>query len=214
MVDGLTPQSEMPQPLPEDGSQGDGKDSFLASKNGRLVVIVGAVVAFLVIAGVAALLVMNFLFSPDDAADDLLVETPSVVTTSTVAIEAVADPVEPDPVSMSELFTFRDIFDPLLKPRPAEEATPTDDVTAGEVDTLYLINIIVEDGITKAVLEYNASRFNLAEGEALAGTPWQVLSIGSNSVVMLFGDSRVTLAIGQGVTTDGSTAAGAVPSDK
>jgi hypothetical protein len=31
-------------------------------------------------------------------------------------------------------------------------------------------------------------------------TPWKVLSISDTSVVMLFGDDRVTISVGQGLT--------------
>jgi len=202
MVDDLTPQNAAPT--------GDAlldpeqKPGFFASSTGRIVLIVSAVLGFLMVAGIAVAVVMTFFLG--NAAEDLLTSgtTPggSGSTTATTA----ADPVEPDEVPLSDVFTFRDIFDPLLKPAAAVDdetsdggSSETSETADGEAGTLYLQNIVVEDGVSKAVLLYNGTMYTLPQGGTIPGTPWQVLSIGSTSVVMLYGDSQISLSVGQGV---------------
>lgn len=215
MVDDITPAEGVTQPL-ADVSSGGTKQPFWLNPKGRIALIAGAIVVVLVVATIAIVLVMNFLRGESGSDDVLNQGQGSTVSTSTVpaASEAIT---EPGKIPKSDLFTFRDIFEPVLKPRPSQVATPSDEATGavdGDPDTLYLLNIVVEDGVAKALLEFNQVRHTLAEGETISGTPWQVLSIGSNSVVMLYGDSRITLAIGQGVTTDDSSPGGTTPTTK
>lgn len=216
MVDDMTPMEGAAQPLADVPST-ETKQSFLSTPNGRIALIAGAVVLFLVVAAVATVLVLNFLGGESETDDALNTGPGSTVSTPTVPTGTSEAVVEPGAVPASDLFTFRDIFDPVLKPRPFQEATPSDETTGvvdSDPETLYLLNIVVEDGVAKALLEFNTTRHTLAEGETISGTPWQVLSIGSNSVVMLYGDSRITLSIGQGVTTDGSSPGSTTPTTK
>jgi len=92
----------------------------------------------------------------------------------------------------------------LLKPLPtaSTDTTPTTDPdteTPTTSGTLYLNDIITEDGVLKAVLSLDDVTYRLAVGEGIPGTPWEVLRISSSQVTMLFGDIQVTLAIGQGI---------------
>jgi len=199
MVDDLTPQNAAPtgDPMPEL----DKKPSFFKTSAGRIVLIVGAVLGFLTVAGIAVAVVMTFFLG--NVVEDALTNG-TITTTSTAATEtAEAEAVEPDEVPLSDIFTFRDIFDPLVKPAPPSEetsgSTESSATADGEPGTLYLQNIIVEDGVSKAVLEYNGTLYSLPQGGVIPGTPWQVLSIGSSSVVVLYGDSQISLSIGQGV---------------
>jgi len=199
MVDDLTPQNAAPtgDPMPDP----DKKPGFFGTSAGRIVLIAGAVIGFLVIAGIAVAVVMTFFLG--NAAEDLLTSGTTPGSSSSATTTADAEPVEPDEVPLSDVFTFRDIFDPLLKPAAAEEASETSSETSetadSEAGTLYLQNIIVEDGVSKAVLLYNSTVYTLPQGGVIPGTPWQVLSIGSTSVVMLYGDSQISLSVGQGV---------------
>ncbi|MHB9003203.1 MAG: hypothetical protein ACYC6C_03960 [Coriobacteriia bacterium] len=208
-MDNLTPQQLPAEPL-EVASEAN--PNFLSTSRGKIIVIAAAVVGFLVIAGIVAALVFTFVIK--DAAQDALTDGQiSQVTTSTAPVADDAQIiVEPALVPLSDLFTFRDIFDPLLTPVVTGDGTGTGtgggttgtgtDGTGtftGVANTLYLLDIVVEDGVTKAVMSLNGAEYRLARGETIPDTPWQVLSIGSSSVVMLYGDSQVTLSVGQGV---------------
>ena len=50
------------------------------------------------------------------------------------------------------------------------------------------------------MLSWNGQTYTLAEGESIPNTPWQVLEINSSTVVMLYGDARITLSVGVGIS--------------
>lgn len=215
-MDNLTPQQLPAEPI---GGMPESSQSFLSTSRGKIIVIVAAVLGFLVIAGIVAALVFTFVIkdAAEDGVDQLTGGVVSQVSTTTAPVAD--DPeiiVEPALVPLSDLFTFRDIFDPLLTPvaegttgngtgtgtggtGTGGTGTPGSPTFTGAPDTLYLMDIVVEDGVNKAVFSLNGAEHRLAQGETLTGTPWKVLSIGSSSVVMLYGDSQVTLSVGQGV---------------
>ncbi len=58
------------------------------------------------------------------------------------------------------------------------------------------------DGEPVAELVWNGQTYTLSEGESIPNSPWKVLSIDTTNgtVVMLYGDSRVTLTVGQGIS--------------
>lgn len=213
MVDDLTPQSPMtPSSGAPVGDPGQ-KPGFFKTTAGKITAIVLAVLAFLVIAGVVTFAVITFVFvdAVQDGFDQAVNQGQGAQGSSAEA--TVAPIVEPSEVPLSAIFTFRDIFNPLIKPEPEEESTSTvtpgsgtstpgtPGSTVGEPDTLYLQDIVVENGVSKAVLLLNGATFTLAEGEAISGTPWLVLDISTGAVTMLYGDSQVTLVVGQGVSS-------------
>ena len=185
----------------------DKKPGFFATTTGRVVAIIGALSVLGIIAGIAAAILLHGI--AEDVVDEL--ESQVEVTTtpeqsgavSTGTVEASGPARE---VAYSEVFTFRDIFDPLLKPLP-EPATPTT-TTPSATDTetpyaqgvLYLDGVVTEDGILKAQLRFNGQSYTLEPGERIPNTPWQVLRVSSTSVTMLYGEVQVTLAVGQGIT--------------
>lgn len=219
-MDNLTPQELPAQPI--EGTP-ESKASFLSTPRGKIIVIAAAVLGFLVVAGIVAALVFTFVIKDaEESANDLMAGGGSQVSTSTTA--PADDPeiiVEPALVPLSDLFTFRDIFDPLLTPvstgtdsggtgtggtgTGGTGGTPGSPTFTGAPDTLYLLDIVVEDGVNKGVFSLNGAEHRLAQGETISGTPWQVLSIGSSSVVMLYGDSQVTLSVGQGVVDNNTS---------
>jgi hypothetical protein len=187
------------------------KQGFFSTPGGRLVGIVGALALLAIIGGVVAAVVLGSLFS--DAVDQAVVEvtegneTEDGSQAATTTVEAGSPAAE---VRNSEVFTFRDIFDPLLEPLPST-STSTDTTTTtdpGDTDTvtpdtpnvLYLDGVVTEDGVMKAELRYNGSTYTLGPGEGIPDTPWEVLRVSSTSVTMLYGDIQVTLAVGQGIT--------------
>lgn len=222
MVDDLTPMDSMPPVGAGADPAGDGKTGFLSTTAGKVVVIAAAVFAFLVVAGIVTFVVVTFVFvdAVGDTAGQIandVATAPSGSDSSEDATSAVA--IEPTAVPLSSIFTFRDVFHPLIDPTPAEDTSggtgttgttgstdgtdgTTDGTTfTGEPDTLYLQDIVVDSGVSRAVLFLNGEMYSLAEGEAISGTPWLVLNINSGSVTMLYGDSQVTLVVGQGVAS-------------
>ena len=196
MVDDLTTAQE---PMPDSGAPApkQGLAGLLSTTTGR---IVAAVVALLVLGGIVA--VVFFLVVPvfmPGATGGGAAVTPRPAAggsaESTTSVEESA-PVAPEPVTNADVFTFRDIFEPLIGPEPS--ATEGSATAEGEADTLYLQDVVTEDGERKAVLLWNGKTYTLAAGETIPDTPWKVVSVGTSSVTMLYGDSTVTLGVGQG----------------
>ncbi|MBS3957644.1 MAG: hypothetical protein KGZ40_09005 [Clostridiales bacterium] len=182
-----------------------------ASRTGgsrRTMLIAGAVLGLLAVAGLAAAAV--FLFALGGAPGDVPTPDPVVQPGAPQPVEE-EQPAEPAPVDLKRVFTFRDIFAPLILPipepsadqtvAPGQPGAPDDPGVTLPDGTLFLRDIVTVDGVTAAVLFLDGASYTLAAGGEISGTPWKVQSISGSSVVMLFGDVRVTLTVGQGVVS-------------
>lgn len=201
MVDSLTPTQQVPDPTEEQLGRG-GILGFLSTTMGKL--IVGGV-AVLILAGILGAIAVFFLFSQAEDMGNGLVIPPSEVTTQSP--EATATPVQRDDPRLEDTFTFRNIFAPTVRPTipsTTETTTPTgtgDPTQPGGVavpeDTLFLESVDVVDGATVATFVWNGQTYVLGVGDEIDGTPWRVLSISGTTVTMLYGDTPVTLSVGQ-----------------
>lgn len=188
------------------------KASRSGSSLGTIVLALGALA---IIGGIIAALVL-FVFTDKPA--DIEVRTPQTPATSdsSTSSPAVTGDVpaasQVTSVRNDEVFTFRDVFEPLLMPikKPASAGTGGGGTPSGSTttqvdtndysaETLYLIDIVSEDGAMKAVLVWDQDEITLAEGESISGTPWKVLDVRESSVIMLYGDQQVPLTVGQGI---------------
>lgn len=199
MVDYQSSVDSTTAPIEADGAAQ--KTGFLATTTGKLVVGGIAVVLVLAAIGVA---VFYFLFGgAANSADTNVVQNPKPAASST-ASGTPAAPVEPSERSLSSTFTFRNVFAPTIK-REFEASTTADgsgttsETAEVPANTLFLQSIVTEDGVQKAVFIWNDKTYTVAEGETVDSSPWKVLQINSDSVLMLYGDSQVTLSVGQGV---------------
>ncbi len=182
-----------PAPAPRSGSN-----------LGTVLLALGALV---VIGGIiAALALFVFVEKPADIAVRAP-QTPASSEPSGTASPTAAAGIKVTAVGNDQVFTFRDIFEPLLKPvKQTTTTTTTSTTTTTPVDTsdysantLYLIDIVTEGGVQKAVMVWDKEEMKLSEGQSIAGTPWKVLDIRETSVIMLYGDQQVTLTVGQGI---------------
>lgn len=174
-------------------------------------VVVIAAALFVLVAFAAAAAVYVFVLAPSDSGDPVL--TQDVTQEAPPPALADADATEPASVPLKRVFTFRDVFSPLIKPAPtATPVTPAPDgstttgstTTTGTADandgTITLQDVVAVDGEPAAVLLLNGQTYTLKEGEVISGTPWKVLSISGQTVQLQFGDVPVTLSVGQGIT--------------
>lgn len=190
-----------------------------ARSGSNLGTVVLALGALAIVGGIIAALVL-FVFAPKS--NDIEVRTPQTpaasgsTTASPTPAPQVAAGSSVRVVTNDQVFTFRDVFEPLLKPikKPATGGT-TGDTTGGttgggtttpvdtndySAGTLYLLDIVTEDGVMKAKMVWNQTEITLTEGQSISGTPWKVLDITANSVIMLYGDQQVPLTVGQGIS--------------
>lgn len=184
-----------------------GKAGFFSTPTGKAVMIVGALGVLAVIAGVAVAVVLRFVL-PQAADVEIRVPQQQASKPSTPTAGGQESPAQPAPaVSYDQVFRFRDIFDPLIKPAeetseepaPSEPTSDVADVTDYAPNTLYFVNIAQDSERLYAVLVWNGQMYTLAEGESIPNSPWRVLEIRTSSVVMLYGDQRVVIGLGQGV---------------
>lgn len=198
-----------------------------ASSSSRLVKVIAAaagLIALFALIGIAAYLFMSGAGGAPEKPSEPEV---SAGITKTAALSTKPDVPDEPPldVPISDVFSFRDIFKPTVKPTklsttPTEstetsgpggttpggnnssnnsnESSPTK-TSVGE-NTLFLQDIVTEDGQQVAVLILGSTEYRAKEGDRLDDTPWKVLEIDDNSVVMLFGDTQLTLSVGQGLT--------------
>lgn len=188
------------------------KQGFFATQTGRIVAIVVGLGVLGIIAGIAVAIAL-FVFA-GQAADEIEVQIQEQTATPPQTGETEIAPTAASPaapVPNSEVFTFRDIFEPLLKPIPEPSSDTTTTTTPGTTPgatpdnqtpmapgVLYLVDMITEDGVLKGVFVLDGERYTLAPGDSIPDTPWQLLRISPTEVTMLYGDQQITLTIGQG----------------
>ncbi len=200
---------------------GYGSDKPRSSKT--LLAVVGLVVV-LMLAGAAI-----FVFTTGNAEDDAVGGSGEAIAQTSQKVASAAQPAavvpnEPAQVPLSDVFTFRDIFEPAVKTATPSESdgggtssdgggsTTTSGTASGDgstegsptvslpENTLLLQDITVEDGEKTAIFVWNGATYATHEGDQIDDSPWQVLAIGDNSAVMLYGDTQVALSVGQAIT--------------
>jgi hypothetical protein len=195
-----TPDVAPAQPVEVAAETPPKSGGFLSTTVGKLVV--GGIVLVVVLGALAAIGTIFFLGQSSDESSNLAA-SPSVVTSNTASAssdESVTPRPEP---ALQDTFAFRNIFEPTIKITLKPVSDTTDGGTADVPDnTLYLAGVSTVDGEPVAELVWNGTTYTLSEGESIPNTPWQVLSIDTDTgtVVMLYGDSRITLTVGQGIS--------------
>ena len=186
--------------------------AFLTSSTGRL--IIGGAILFAVLVVVGALTFFFLVNSGGQAP----VPAPAPSGASQAA-SPTTPPVSPPEAGLKETFTFRNIFAPTVPPVFATTATSSatatstttttstepSATTSGATDTLILKSIVTDNGVKVATFEWNGANYDCVDGDTVDDSPWKVVKIGSDSVLMLYGDSQVTLTVGQGFTKNPNT---------
>ncbi len=195
----------MSDPVASDKPAG-GLAGYLATTSGKL--IVGGLILVVLLAVIGGL-VYFFVLGGDSADTSIEVKTINTpVKSTTTSASAEASITKPATPPLDETFTFRNIFAPTVKPPVASTtaSTTTGSTGSGSVptdlpaDTLYLQSVTSVNGILVATFLWNDTVYLVAEGDTLPGTPWKVLSLSETGAVMLYGDTQVSISVGQGIT--------------
>ncbi len=205
MVDNLTPSDPAVEGAPAKG----GLVGFLSTTRGKL--IVGGVALLLVIAAAAGVFVMFIQQPGGDALEPLVPPAGSVSTTATPDGSVEATPTYRRAKPLSSTFVFRNIFIPTVKASTTASSSSGASSTAGgsttasgtpnvPANTLYLQSVTTVDGEPVATFIWNGQTYTASEGDRLGDTPWMVVDISGDSVTMLYGDTRITLTVGQGLS--------------
>jgi hypothetical protein len=173
-----------------------GLKGFMSTTLGKIVVIGLAVGVLVTILAVVAVIVLGGLgmsllgqVAEKGSGTPAVAPGPPAAQPATETVPPVAT------VENREVFTPRDPFMRVIMPASALGSD-----AANDANTLTLLEIIEENGETMAVLQLGATKHTLMAGDVIPSTPWMVVSIGSTSVVMLYGDTQITLTIGQGIS--------------
>lgn len=191
------------------------KQGFLSTTNGKIIVGAIAFVLVLVILGVIAFVFLVPMLFNQGANQGVTIVKKSTGTVSkpATATASAAPITNPPEKPVSNTFTFRNVFAPTVKPVYPTTASSTTSSTSGtssssssssssiptEKNTLFLMSISTVNGEKQAVFAWNGVLYTVTDGEQVDSSPWKVISIGSDSVLMLFGDTQITLTLGQGV---------------
>jgi len=183
-----------------------------AAKNKTMLLLVG----FGALAIIAAVIVALVVFVPMSSTTTTAPSSPATSTggSSQSATDTAAEVKEPaSAVVNSEVFTFRDIFLPLLSKdtSPTTSATTVADSSTtttvaatssstSTAGTLYLTDVSSENGTYTGTFVLDGKTYTLGDGDQVGTSPWQVVTVNSSSAVMLYGDTRVTLTVGQGIS--------------
>lgn len=180
--------------------------AFLSTSTGR--VVLAGVVLFVIIVAVGAM-AFFFLFNSDKPQQ--VPQTSGGGGIKSTTTTQVMVPTSPPETRLDETFTFRNIFAPSVSfPVSAASASTgssdtsdTSGSVSSEPDTLILESITRDSGERVARFTWNSTQYDVKEGEQVDSSPWQVITIYSDSALMLYGDSKITLAVGQGFSGDG-----------
>ena len=176
------------------------KRGFFSTSTGKLVL---AGIAGLVVLGLLAVVVAVFLSSQMQNSNKTVTVVAvtgsgggSAATTGTGGTGATVPAAEPQQRPLSSSFTFRNIFAPTVKPPQVAASSEVASATV-PADTLFLQSIATADGVNTATLIWNGTTYSAVAGDALGTTPWKVVAVNSDSVLMLYGDTQVTLMTGE-----------------
>lgn len=202
-----------PGAAPQDAAPAPGLRGFINSKNGKL--IIGGALLLVLLVAVGSVVLPGLLGGRDTPDQQATVPPAGSVTTTGAAgqesEEASSTLRRAKP--LSTFFVFRDIFEPTAKPiavstggspnttdTASGDTGGTDEVPDLPADTLFVQSINTVDGRAVGTFFWNDNIYTAGEGERLGETPWRVLSITGDTVSLLYGDSRVTLSVGQALS--------------
>lgn len=126
--------------------------------------------------------------------------TPAMPATPGSTVPTSILPPVPD-VDNRDVFTPRNPFEPIPAPviatAASDEGTSTNDEDA---NTLVLTGFVTVDGERKATVELGGVEYTVGEDDKIGTSDYQVLEINQSTIVVLYGDERITLSVGTGTS--------------
>lgn len=163
----------------------------------------------LVLLILVVMMVMTFAFpvsnnQPVQPANDLTEKktTPSTVAKTESSQTVTSDTAEIDLLVGADLSNYNDPFKPLATVVTGAAASGQNDTaTAGNssgnsVDVLSLQSINDQGGEKYATVLYGGQQYVVKVGDQIDSSPFYVEDIGISNITLLYGDSRLTLQIG------------------
>ncbi|MDO8886431.1 hypothetical protein [Candidatus Oleimmundimicrobium sp.] len=100
-----------------------------------------------------------------------------------------------------EVYEYKDPFEPIVSV-PSDPATTTstettDGVSDSGVLILVLEDIYTENEVKYASIRYGSTIYKVTEGDRVDDSPYQVVSIGEDSVTLLYGEDLIEIKLGE-----------------
>jgi hypothetical protein len=194
------PAAPAPEPAPAPAPAAS-SDDFLSTTAGKVVLIVGAVLVLLVVAGVVGWFVLGpaslgggtgtpgapVTVVPDSGTP----ATPPVPTSSTVTTLPVAD------ITSRDVFTPRNPFTVIEPEKIATSTASTSSDTSTSTldpDVVTVIDIKTVSGVRKAVIAFGGVTYTVGPGDSFGGhDDWTVVTVHTTSVDVLMDGVTVNL---------------------
>lgn len=205
VTDEITTQAPADGAVPASASPA--RPKFFSTPIGKVAMILGALGILALIAAAVVFVVVVVVFPSDPGVEVRVPEQQQQPVAGSEDASSTSAASQPSsPVANDEVFTFRDIFEPLITaedasstPEASPDSTSAPDATEYAADTLYLVSVTTTGDEPEANMVWDQQEYTLSEGDAIPDSPWKLLEIRDDSVVMLFGDQQVILTVGQGI---------------
>ncbi|MEW6188681.1 MAG: hypothetical protein AB1466_01005 [Actinomycetota bacterium] len=168
---------------------------FLETPKGKkiLIIIIAALIVFVVASALLFLVILSEALREPRRVVQPPRSTPKREEKEEKMI-ATAPPSSVDRVESFEVYESKDPFKPLITKVTTPTVTGTTETTP---KVLALEDIYTEDGTKYASIKYGSTIYKVKEGDRINDSPYQVLSIGADSVTLLYGDDKIVLKLGE-----------------
>ncbi|MBI4743619.1 MAG: hypothetical protein HY776_02160 [Actinobacteria bacterium] len=166
---------------------------FMESKNGRSVTI-----GLIVIISLVIVLELYVVLTPRVPP----VEQSSSNKEAVVQKETPEDKTTEDASSEEdsfEIYLIKDPFEPLVKPQSDDSGSGSTSGGEESQSTLTLKDIYTEDSTKYTSIDVGETNYKVKEGDTFA-TNYKVVTIGTDSVTLLYGDETINLEIGSSIS--------------
>lgn len=196
--------------MPEKTALMEKLNKFMETGQGKLVIVGGAVATLVFVVGLVMFLSKGAPASGGTpGADNQLTSvetsaTPGVPVPASAKLSASkAQGESKSPADESfDVFQTRDPYKPLIEKKADTNGSLGGVVTTSTTSTvakgpLTLDSVVTRDGLRYANVLYNEQKLELRDGQRVADSPYQVLTVSDANVIFLFGDDRVVLKPGE-----------------
>jgi len=197
--------------MPEKTGLMDKLNKFMETSQGKLVVVGGAVAALVFVVGLIMFLSKGSSAQGGAPGPDNQVTSVESSATPGAAIPAGAKQQGVAEVRSGsnspadenfDVFQTRDPYKPLIEKNKDTAGLPGSSSTTSTISmvtkgALTLDSVLTRDGLHYANVLYNEQKLELRDGQRVADSPYQVLTVTDANVIFLFGDDRVVLKPGE-----------------
>lgn len=185
---------------------------FIKTPIGKVALVAVALLVLLFVVGISVAIFLVFggggSTTQETAKVPVEIEKSSETTTATAEQSAEASETTKSGEQQAgfEVYEYKDPFQPLINETTGTTTTPTGSETGTSLEeaesgpqVLQVQDIFEENGVAYSSIKYGAIVYKVKEGDRVDESPYQVLTIGDDSVTFLYGDNRVEVNVGESI---------------